>query len=182
MSVEVNEAAAGVGGGGGADIVQSEEGVVEVEGVTAIDFVNFRSVEASAGAITVTAHERHEDTPRPTGARAWATIYTAQVNFLDVPGSFVRLIGTARHLHHGTPVFTNGKVRLSVNGSVVYTSGTVGTGANNATGATVDSGLTSYTKPGGVATVLIEGEVEKDGEDTSQVVLANWNAIFKLSS
>lgn len=123
-----------------------------------------------------------ELTTLPVGARAWQTLKSMRINFDDVPGNHLRLTALARHFHRGTAQFTDGKVRVKIDGSTVYTSGTLGSGSNNATGADLDSGLQSYTKPAGLKTVLIEGEAALSGANTSQVVLADWLLTLKYST
>lgn len=121
----------------------------------------------------------HEDTVIPAGAKAFQTLRSMRINFADIPGTQVRLVGQAKHYHDGTAQFTDGRVRLTINGVVAYTSGTLGTGANNATFADIDSGLQTYTNPGAIATVLVEVEAAVSGANKSRIVLSEWNLVFK---
>lgn len=190
----------------------SGDGPTSSDGVTSIHFIGAEVASSASGAtITIPVPELEDATPimeaesasfpngrvlgthpvaipaestvLPAGARAWQTLYEAPVNFSsDVPGTYLRLIGTARHFHRGTPQFTDGKIRVKVDGVLAYTSGTVGTGSDNVDSTTLDSGLQAYTKPSGVKTVTIEAEGAVSGANSSQVVLANWSLIFRTGS
>lgn len=185
MTVETNQAATGVNLGFTDETVNIEQ-LLDVSATTGTGTVvvlqetptiNTPVVDRLGSATPVVV--AHEDTVIPSGSRAYQTLRSIRVNFADVPGTTVRLTGLARHYHDGTAQFTDGKVRLKIDGSTVYTSGTVGTGANNATGADLDSGLQTYTNPGSMVTVLIEVEAVVSGANKSRVVLADWNLVFK---